>query len=87
MRTSKIIKVQPGANAGLSADCPAVVAYRVSWSDELLIRGTLGDIRAKAKGARITHTALVLVGRAISGKSATESRLSAADHHHSMRRA
>jgi hypothetical protein len=59
MRRSKIIKVRPGANAGLSADCPAVVAYRVSWPDELLIRGTLGDIRAKAKEARITRTALV----------------------------
>ena len=35
------------------ADCPAVVAYRVSWPDELLIRGTLADIRAKVKEARI----------------------------------
>ena len=34
------------------ADCPAVVAYRVSWPDERLIRGTLGDIRDKAKAAR-----------------------------------
>jgi precorrin-4/cobalt-precorrin-4 C11-methyltransferase len=67
------------------ADCPAVVAYRVSWPDELLIRGTLGDIRAKVKKARITRTALVLVGRAISGESAAESRLYAADHYHSMR--
>jgi len=67
------------------ADCPAVVAYRVSWPDELLIRGTLGDIRAKVKKARITRTALVLVGRAISGEGAAESRLYAADHHHSMR--
>ena len=45
------------------ADCPAVVAYRVSWPDERLIRGTLADIRAKVKQARITRTALVLVGR------------------------
>src|SRR6516162_9096146 len=67
------------------ADCPAVVAYRVSWPDELLIRGTLGDIRAKVKKARITRTALVLVGRAISDEGAAESRLYAADHHHSMR--
>src|SRR5215472_14386279 len=67
------------------ADCPAVVAYRVSWPDELLIRGTLGDIRAKVKEARITRTALVLVGRALAGESAAESRLYAADHYHSMR--
>jgi precorrin-4/cobalt-precorrin-4 C11-methyltransferase len=67
------------------ADCPAVVAYRVSWPDELLIRGTLGDIRAKAKEARITRTALVLVGRALAGAPAPESRLYAADHYHLMR--
>ena len=67
------------------ADCPAVVAYRVSWPDELLIRGTLSDICAKVKEARITRTALVLVGRALAGQSKSESRLYAADHHHVMR--
>ena len=45
----------------------------------------IGDIRSKVKKARITRTALVLVGRAISGEGAAESRLYAADHHHSMR--
>ena len=67
------------------AECPAIVAYRVSWPDELLIRGTLGDIRDKVKEARITRTALVLVGRAFAGEPASESRLYAADHHHLMR--
>ena len=67
------------------ADCPAVVAFRVSWPDELLIRGTLADIRAKVKEARITRTALALVGPALAGGSAPESRLYAADHYHSMR--
>ena len=67
------------------ADCPAIVAYRVSWPDELLIRGTLGDIRAKVKQARVTRTALVLVGQALAREKAAESRLYAADHHHLMR--
>ena len=65
-------------------DCPAVVAYRVSWPDEQLIRGTLGDIRDKTKRARITRTALILVGRALAG-GGTDSRLYAADHHHLLR--
>src|SRR5215831_8099123 len=43
------------------ADCPAVVAYRVSWPDERLIRGTLADIRDRVKEARVTRTALVLI--------------------------
>ena len=50
------------------ADCPVVVAYRVSWPDERLIHGTLGDIRDKVKEARITRTALILVGRALAGQ-------------------
>jgi precorrin-4/cobalt-precorrin-4 C11-methyltransferase len=69
------------------ADCPAVVAYRVSWPDQQLIRGTLGDIREQVKSAKITRTALILVGPALAIASTTlaESRLYAAAHHHLMR--
>ena len=66
-------------------DCPVVVAYRVSWPDELLIQGTLGTIRDKVKEARIVRGALVLVGRALGDQPAPESRLYAADHHHLLR--
>jgi len=65
-------------------DCPAVVAYRVSWPDELLIRGTLRDIREKAKEAGVTRTALILVGKALAGEG-SDSRLYAPDHHHLLR--
>ena len=65
-------------------DCPAVVAYRVSWPDEKLIRGTLGDIREQTKRAGITRTALILVGPALSGDG-SDSRLYAPDHHHLLR--
>ena len=68
------------------ADCPVVVAYRVSWPDERLIRGTLADIRDKVKKAGITRTALVLVGYALGDGDAPESRLYAPDHHHLLRR-
>jgi precorrin-4/cobalt-precorrin-4 C11-methyltransferase len=67
------------------ADCPAVVAYRVSWPDQLLIRGTLADILDRVAAAGISRTALVLVGRALGGGAAPESRLYSADHHHAMR--
>lgn len=66
-------------------DCPVVVAYRVSWPDELLIRGTLVDIREQVKTAGITRTALILVGPALSAEHGSESRLYAADHHHILR--
>jgi precorrin-4/cobalt-precorrin-4 C11-methyltransferase len=66
-------------------DCPAVVAWRVSWPDELLLRGTLADIRGLAKAAGITRTALILVGRALGPVAATESRLYAPGHRHLFR--
>jgi precorrin-4 methylase len=66
--------------ASYGIDCPAIVAYRASRPDELPIRGALGDIRHKVKKARITRTALVLVGPALAGERAAESRLYAADH-------
>lgn len=47
------------------ADCPVVVAYRVGWPDEMLIRGTLADIRQKVRAEKITRTALILVGPAL----------------------
>jgi precorrin-4/cobalt-precorrin-4 C11-methyltransferase len=66
------------------SECPAIVAYRVSWPDELLIHGTLATIRDKAKSAGITRTALILVGPALAGDG-KDSRLYAPDHHHVLR--
>jgi len=67
------------------ADCPVVIAARVSWPDELIIRGTLGDIRAKAKDSGVTRTALILVGRALAAEGFEDSRLYAAGHSHVLR--
>ncbi len=47
------------------ADCPCIVAYRVTWPDEKIIRGTLADIEAKVAESGIKMTALVLVGHAL----------------------
>lgn len=68
------------------ADCPVVVAARVSWPDQAILRGTLKDIRAKVKAARITRTALILVGPALAAEDFSDSRLYAADHGHVLRK-
>jgi precorrin-4/cobalt-precorrin-4 C11-methyltransferase len=47
------------------ADCPVVVVYRASWPDQIVIRGTLADIREKVRAEKITRTALILVGPAL----------------------
>lgn len=67
------------------ADCPIVVAYRVSWPDQRLLRGTLADIREQVKAAGITRTALLLVGRVLGEVGFTDSRLYASDHDHVLR--
>ena len=41
------------------------VVYRVGWPDQMLIRGTLSDIREKVRAEKITRTALILVGPAL----------------------
>ncbi len=67
------------------ADCPVALIYRASWPDQEIIRGTLADIREKVRAAKLTRTALVLVGRVLDTDEATDSRLYAADHRHILR--
>lgn len=47
-------------------DCPVAVIYRVGWPDQQIIRGTLATVREKVREAKITRTALILVGPALS---------------------
>lgn len=67
------------------ADCPVAVVYRASWPDELVIRGTLDDIQAKVRAAKITRTALVLVGRVLDASGFRDSALYDGDHVHVLR--
>jgi len=67
------------------ADCPVIVAYRVGWPDEAFIHGTLADIRAKVRAAKITRTALIFVGRALADSDFRDSALYDARHAHVLR--
>ena len=62
-----------------------MVAYRVGWPDQRLIRATLATVRDGMKGQGITRTALILVGRALGDDAFDDSRLYAPDHHHVLR--
>lgn len=44
------------------ADCPVIIAYRATWPDELYIRTNLAEMKEKVREAKITRTALILVG-------------------------
>ncbi|MDA0241703.1 MAG: precorrin-4 C(11)-methyltransferase [Proteobacteria bacterium] len=66
-------------------DCPAVVVYRATWPDELVIRGTLADIAAKIRAAKITRTALILVGAVLGETRFEDSKLYDPSHRHILR--
>ena len=46
---------------------PAAVIFHASWPDQRIITGTVADIAGKAKDAGIARSALLIVGRAVSG--------------------
>ena len=72
------------------ADCPVIIAYRVSWPDEAFLYGTLETIRKQVKSARLTRTCLILIGQALAEVSRTDafeaSRLYDPGHTHLFRR-
>ncbi|HEY0834296.1 MAG TPA: precorrin-4 C(11)-methyltransferase [Azospirillum sp.] len=67
------------------ADCPVAVVYRATWPDQQVIRGTLADIRAKVRAAKLTRTALVLVGRVLDAHGFRDSALYDPAHAHVLR--
>lgn len=67
------------------ADCPAAVVYRVSWPDQRIVTGTLGDLAEKARPLRLRRTALILVGRVLDAGRFDDSALYDAAHYHLLR--
>lgn len=67
------------------ADCPVVVAYRITWPDQLILRGTLSTIAAQVRAAKLTRTALVLVGEVLGKHDFRDSALYDAAHEHVLR--
>ncbi|MFE1951760.1 MULTISPECIES: precorrin-4 C(11)-methyltransferase [Streptomyces] len=57
------------------ADCPAAVVAYASRPDELVLRGTLGDIAAQVKDAGVLRTAVILVGRTLAASQFRDSHL------------
>lgn len=55
--------------------CPAAVVARASWSDELVLRGTLATIAAQTRDAGVRRTATILAGPALGARDFRESHL------------
>lgn len=70
-------------------ECPVVIAYRATWKDELYIETTLAEMKQKVREAKITRTALVVVGKVLGEmtgeKKFEESKLYDAQYSHVLR--
>ncbi len=67
------------------ADCPVAVVVRASWPDELVLRCTLATVAAEVRAAKITRTALILVGRVLDPGAFSDSALYDKNHRHLFR--
>ena len=66
-------------------DCPVVVAYRVGWPDQLIIRTDLDALQTRVRDHKLTRTALVLVGKALAPGDFRDSALYDPSHPHVLR--
>jgi len=71
---------------GYPPETPCVVAYRVTWPDELIERCQLGELAATVKARRLWKHTLVLVGPALAA-GGTRSHLYHPGHFHEYRKA
>ncbi len=67
------------------ADCPVAVVHRASWPDERIVQGTLKSIRERVRAAKITRTAVILVGPVLAEPDFEASRLYDPSHRHLFR--
>lgn len=71
---------------GYTGETPAVVAYRVTWPDELVLRCTVGTLEETVKQHRLWKHTLFLVGEALAAQG-NRSHLYHPGHFHGFRRA
>ena len=63
------------------------VVFRATWKDRKIIRGNLGNIVSKTKEAKITKTAVVIVGEALAPRRYEFSKVYDPDFTHGFRKA
>ena len=74
------------ARSAYAKDTPAVVAHRVSWPDERVVRTTVGALAETIRHLGISMGAIVLVGDAVGvGAPPRRSHVYASDYEHSFR--
>ena len=67
-------------------DAPVVIAYRVTWPDQLILRCTLATLAKEMQAAKIHLTALILIGPMLEPDRARNSHLYDPAYTHRYRR-
>jgi len=69
------------------ADCPVAIVHRATWPDQVIVRGTLADIRERARAAGLKSQSMILIGRALTAHDFASSKLYDPSFSHGYRRA
>ncbi len=56
-------------------ETPAAVVYHASWDDEMIIRGTVGDIADRVEKLGIERSAMIIIGNVLSPENFKRSHL------------
>ena len=76
-------------SAGRPPDTAAAAVYRASWENELVVRGTIGDIARKSADAGIKRQAMIVIGNVLRKEGALsklyDSAFATGYRHHSFR--
>ena len=80
-----IKKIQNDLEPYYGANCPTAIVYRATWSDQKILRGKLSTLAKQARAAKITRTALILIGPVLGVNQFNDSALYSPDHTHVLR--
>ncbi|MDX1596944.1 MAG: precorrin-4 C(11)-methyltransferase [Nitrosopumilaceae archaeon] len=78
--------VKEAISGGYKKSTPVAVVYRASWDDQKIITGTLNDIAKKTRDAKITKTAIIIIGDVVKPESYEYSKLYDKEFSHGYRK-
>lgn len=72
-------------DGGYRPETPCAVVAFASWPDEVVLRGTLADIAGQMHAAKVTKTAVIVVGEVLGAEGFSDSYLYSSDRRRGSR--
>jgi precorrin-4/cobalt-precorrin-4 C11-methyltransferase len=86
LSAAQVPRVVEALTPHYGADAPVVIAYRVTWPDQVVVRCTLSTLAEEMAAAKIHLTALILLGPMLEPDRARNSHLYDPAYTHRFRR-